>query len=145
VGAGVTVGAMYVYKGDLAEIYRSCMRSLNDIEYCAGVVDTVVDAASRWIYTYTHASGDRNRPTFRFHIIRTHSDYTVKIFVDAKKESLILVLDGLGHSIHLYYEREGGKFVLKRGGIASLETIALMNGYFEPPLGDFKKYRGGEQ
>jgi hypothetical protein len=134
---------MYMYKGDLAEIYRSCMKSLNDAEYCAGVVDTVVDAASRWIYSY--ASEGRINPMFRFHIIRTHSDYQVKIFVDSKKESLILKLDGLGHSIHLYYEREGGKFVLKRGGIVSLETIALMNGYFEPPLDALTKHRGGGQ
>jgi hypothetical protein len=142
VDVGVTVGAMYMYKGDLADVYRSCMRSINNAEYCAGVVDAVVDAASRWIYTY--ASEGDSKPRFRFHIIRTHSNYEVKIYVDAMKESLILVLNGLGHSIHLYYERRDGRFVLKRGGIVSLETIALMNGYFEPPL-DALKNRGGEQ
>jgi hypothetical protein len=130
-------------KGDLVDVYNSCMTVLNDAEYCMGVVEAVIDAASKRVYTYVPEG--RTKP--RFHIIRTHSDYYVKIYVDATKESVVLVLDGFGHMIQLYYKvykGEGRRVVLENGGIVSLETMAMLNGYFEPPL-DALKPNGGHE
>jgi hypothetical protein len=128
-----------MFNRDLADIYNSCMRSLNDAEYCAGVVEAVVDAASRWVYTSVPEG--RARP--RFHIIRTHSDYRIEVYVDKNKEGIIVILDGPGHAIHLFYKREGDKFVFRRGVIYTLGLTAMLNGHFEPPLDALKSSVGG--
>jgi hypothetical protein len=140
-GVLVGIGAEVVpaFKGHLADIYNSCMRSLNDVEYCAGVVEAVVDAASRWIYTSVPEG--RARP--RFHIIRSHGEYGIDVYVDRNKEGVIVILDGPGHAIHLFYKRDGGKFVVKSGLISNLGVIAMMNGHFEPPLDALKPHGEG--
>jgi hypothetical protein len=136
---GIGAGVIPTVKENLTNIYNSCMRSLNDVEYCSGVVGAVVDAASRWVYTCVPEG--RTKP--RVHIIRTHSVYGIDVYVDKYKEGVIVVLDGRGHSIHLFYKREGDKFVLRRGVIHTLGTVALTNSYFEPPLGASKSSVGG--
>jgi len=118
-----------------SEVYRSCMKSLNDGEYCASVVDAVLESAKR-IYSYTPKG--RTKP--RFHLVLPpFVDYVVNVWVDQDKRSVVVTLRARNHSVLLVYERTSdGGITLKSATVHNLELAALLNSPLEsisPTLG----------
>jgi len=107
-----------------SEVYRSCMKSLNDGEYCASVVDAVLESAKR-IYSYTPKG--RTKPRY-YLVLPPFVDYVVNVFVDQDKRSVAVTLRAPNHLVILLYERTGdGGIALKRATVNNLELVALLN------------------
>jgi hypothetical protein len=108
----------------VVEIYRSCMDALNDAEYCANVVDAVLQSA-RKVYTY-----GSSKPRLQL-VLSSDIDYAANILVDKTKKSVIVMLRAPNHLVYLLYEAgQDGKFVLRRADVSNMEMLALTN----PPL-----------
>jgi len=114
-----------------SEVYRSCMKSLNDGEYCASVVDAVLESAKR-IYSYTPKG--RTKP--RLHLVLPpFVDYVVNVFVDQDKRSVAVTLRAPNHLVILVYERTGdGGIALKSATVNNLELAALWNSPLGPNM-----------
>jgi hypothetical protein len=107
------------------------MNALGDAEYCAGVVDAVLQTVLTRVYRYV--SKGRQRPIF-FLALVNNIDYATKPWVDINKKSVAVVLRGPNHSISLIYQRDdGGRFVLRRAAVSNLEYIAMLNGPLNQP------------
>jgi len=108
------------------DVYRSCMNALGDAEYCAGVVDAVLQTVLTRVYSY--APEGRKRPVFYLALVND-IDYVTNPWVDLNKKSVAVVLRGPNHSISLVYERDdSGRFVLRRAAVSNLEYMAMLNG-----------------
>jgi len=118
-------------RNPVTDVYRSCMDVLGDAEYCAGVVDAVLQAALSRVHKYV--SEGRKRPVF-YLVLANSIDYATNPWVDQTKQSVAVVLRGPNHSISLLYERDdGGGFVLRRVAISNLEYMAMLNGPLNQP------------
>jgi hypothetical protein len=107
------------------------MKSLNDGEYCASVVDAVLDASKR-IYSYTPKG--RTKPQF-YLVLPPFVDYMVNVLVDQDKRSVAVTLRAPNHSVLLIYERTGnGGIALKSATVHNLELAALLNSPLEPKM-----------
>jgi len=118
-------------RNPVADVYRSCMDVLGDGEYCAGVVDAVLQAALSRVHGYMPEG--RKRPKF-YLVLANDIDYVTNPWVDQTKQSVVVVLRGPNHSISLAYEKDsGGQFVLRRVAISNLEYLAMLNGPLNQP------------
>jgi len=114
------------------DVYRSCMDALGDAEYCAGVVDAVLQAALSRVYRYVPEG--RKRPVF-FLVLANKIDYKIGPWVDEAKESVAVELRAPNHSISLLYKRDSrGRFVLSSAAVSILEYMAMLNGPLNPSL-----------
>jgi len=113
-------------RNPVTDVYRSCMNALGDAEYCAGVVDAVLQTVLTRVYSYV--SEGRKRPVFYLALVN-NIDYVTNPWVDLNKKSVAVVLRGPNHSISLVYERDdSGRFVLRRVAVSNLEYMAMLNG-----------------
>jgi hypothetical protein len=102
------------------------MNALGDAEYCAGVVDAVLQAVLTRVHNYVPEG--QKRPIF-YVVLANNIDYAISPWVDQTKQSVVVVLRGPNHSISLAYERDdGGRFVLRRAAVSNLEYMAMLNG-----------------
>lgn len=118
-------------EGALVHVYKTCMDSLNDAEYCSALMEVVLELYTRRVFSYTPMG--RDKPIF--HLALPHNvDYTAGILVDLTKKSVVILLHAPHHVVHLKYERnEGGRFVFKNALVSNLEVAAAMNGPFKLP------------
>jgi len=130
------VGAM-AKEGTLVHVYKTCMDSLNDAEYCSALMEVVLELYTRRVFSYTPMG--RDKPIF--HLALPHNvDYTAGILVDLTKKSVVILLHAPHHVVHLKYERnEDGRFAFKNALVSNLEVVAAMNG----PLKLSDKLEGG--
>jgi hypothetical protein len=113
-------------RNPVSDVYRSCMNALGDAEYCAGVVDAVLQAALSRVHRY--APKGRKKPIF-YIVLANNIDYATSPWVDQTKGLVAVVLRGPNHSISLVYEKDDdGRFVLSRAAVSNLEYMAMLNG-----------------
>ncbi|CAG25656.1 hypothetical protein PyrSV_gp37 [Pyrobaculum spherical virus] len=112
----------------LAQVYRSCMEAVNDAEYCAKVIDVVIDSAKR---VYSYVPEGRTKPKI-YVLLAPDVDYVAGVLVDKDKKSVIILLRAPRHAVSLLYERnKDGWFTLKSATVSNNELAALMNGPFK--------------
>jgi hypothetical protein len=122
----------------IVKLYRECMATVNDVDYCVKVIDIVVHVANKRVFTSMPEG--RNKP--RFHLMLPPDvDYSAGILVDKDKKSVIVMLRAPHHSAGLLFELTDGGYRLKTTSIITLETMALLNG----PLPDIPYKREGHE
>jgi hypothetical protein len=115
----------------VSDVYRSCMNAVGDAEYCAGVVDAVLQTVLTRVYNYV--SEGRKKPIF-YLVLANNIDYVTNPWVDLNKKSVAVVLRAPNHSISLVYQKDdGGRFVLRRAAVSNLEYMAMLNGPLDQP------------
>jgi len=113
------------------DVYRSCMNVIADGEYCAGVVDAVLQSALSRVHKYVPE--DRKKPVFLL-VLANNIDYNIGPWVDETKESVAVQLRGPNHSISLLYKRDDrGRFILRSAAVSILEYMAMLNGPLNQP------------
>jgi len=119
------VGAM-AREGALVHVYKTCMDTLGDAEYCTSLVEVILDLYTRRVFSYE----PKGRAKPKFHLVLPRDvDYTAGILVDTTKKSAVVLLHAPHHVVHLKYERnEDGRFTLKGAWASNLEVVAAMNG-----------------
>jgi hypothetical protein len=106
------------------------MNALGDAEYCAGVVDAVLQAALSRVHKYVPEG--RKRPVF-YLVLANKIDYAISPWVDETKESVAVELRGPNHSVSLLFERDDrGRFVLRSAAVSIMEYMAMLNGPLKP-------------
>jgi len=113
----------------VSQVYRSCIQTLGDAEYCSSVVDAVIQALTTRIYSYPSQG---HAKTKFFLVLSPDVEYTTSVLVDADKRAVVLWLRAPNHSVSLVFGRssDGSKAVLSGALVHNLELIALQN----PPL-----------
>jgi hypothetical protein len=107
------------------------MNAIGDAEYCAGVVDAVLQAALTRVHRYVPEG--RKKPVFYIALVN-NIDYAASPWVDQTKKSVAVVLRGPNHLIFLIYQRDDdGRFVLRRAAVSNLEYMAMFNGPLNQP------------
>jgi hypothetical protein len=129
------VGAM-AKEGTLVHVYKTCINTLGDAEYCASLVEVVLELSTRRVFSYTRG---RDKPRF-YLVLPRNVDYTAGILVDSAKKSAVIMLRAPHHMVHLTYERNAGeRFVFKNALVFNMEVAAAMNG----PIKLSDKLEGG--
>jgi hypothetical protein len=106
------------------------MQSLNDGEYCSGVVDAVVQTLSSRVYSYV--SEGRKKPRW-YLVLSPKVDYVLGMFVDENKQSVVLVLRADNHMVYLIYKKNSdGRFVLRNALVHTIQNEAMLNGPLIP-------------
>jgi len=112
----------------LAYVYKMCMNAVHDTEYCATLVEILLEVSTKRVFSYV----PEGRPKPRFHLVLPSDvDYMANIMVDKTKKSVIIMLVAPHHAVALIYERgKDGNATLKSATVSSVEVAALMNGPF---------------
>jgi hypothetical protein len=114
----------------VSDVYRSCMQALNDGEYCAGVVDAVVNTLSNRVFRYVPEG--REKP-IRFLVLSPKVDYVQGIFVDESKQTVVTMLRAVNHAVYFVYKKDsGGRFVLRSALVHTIQNEAMLNGPLIP-------------
>jgi hypothetical protein len=116
-----------------SEVYSSCMKELDDAQYCSGLVDAYLQATSSRLFGYIPKG--RTRPWYM--LLLNDIEYDPIVMVDyQEKRTVFVVLRGPNHSIGLLYERgSDGRFVLRVTTFSNLELTAILNGPLDPTVG----------
>ena len=118
------VGAMAEDFG-LVHVYKSCMDTLGDVEYCARLVDIILELSSKRAFSYV----SKRRPRTKFYLVLPRIDYSAGILVDKTKKSVVVMLYAPRHAVSLVYERnQDGGFTLTRATVSNPEYAAMTNG-----------------
>jgi hypothetical protein len=115
---------MKIYLGkDISELYLDCVARMEDEEYCREVVRAIKEA-SRGKYIYG------SNPRFR--LVLPDLEYFARIFIDEKKNRIVVALQHKSHAALLHFVRNGSRFVLGHAELLNAEIAAIENG--RPPL-----------
>jgi hypothetical protein len=107
------------------DIFNTCLREVDDREYCRGVVEAIAELAETRRVAYR---GERG-VTYVLNLSRGDQPY-VKIAVDKRKKGLIVALIGNGYMAFLIYKREGDRFRPIYAELTNSEITAMTNPKF---------------
>jgi type IV secretory pathway VirB6-like protein len=108
----------------ISNVYRWCMERLNDGEYCANVVDAVIQATRSRLFQRASRRG-----TVLQLLLLYDGGYEYDVLLDKDKRRVAVLLNAPTHTVALLYETDKG-VVLKDIAISKLEFVAMMNGPF---------------
>jgi len=113
-------------EGTLVHVYKTCVDTLSDAEYCSALVEVVLELYTRRVFSYVPKGRDKPK----HYLMLPHDvDYTAGILVDTTKNSFIIVLQAPRHAVSLVYERnKDGGFTLTRATVSNPEFVAMTNG-----------------
>jgi len=109
------------------DIFKECLKQVNDREYCRGVVEAVMELAETRCVAYR-----RGRVGYTLYLPRNDRPL-IRVAVDYKeKRGVIVALAGSGYIVFLMYRRNGGKFYPIHAELMNTEIAAMTN---PKPLG----------